>query len=56
MLSQINCHISKTWLITKIDENNLIIFKREILRKIYGPRKNATTNDNVTRKNIDENI
>jgi len=28
---------SETWTLTTIDENNLRIFERQILRKIFGP-------------------
>jgi len=28
---------SKTWTLTAKDENNLCIFERQILRKIFGP-------------------
>jgi hypothetical protein len=31
---------SETWVLTASDENQLNIFEREILRKIYGPTQN----------------
>jgi len=30
-------HSSETWTVTAKDENNLRIFERQILRKIFGP-------------------
>ena len=30
-------HSSETWTLTAKDENNLRIFERQILRKIFGP-------------------
>jgi hypothetical protein len=34
-------YVSETWVLTASDENQLNIFERKILRKIYGPTQNA---------------
>ena len=36
-------YVSKTWTLTKSDENLLRIFERKILRKIYGPVQEGDT-------------
>lgn len=39
-----NCFIcSETWTTTKTDEQKVDIFKRKVLRKIFGPKKNRST-------------
>jgi hypothetical protein len=37
MVSPVVTYSSETWTLTAKDENNLRIFERQILRKIYGP-------------------
>jgi hypothetical protein len=37
LISPVVTYGSKTWTLTKSDENLLRIFERKILRKIYGP-------------------
>jgi hypothetical protein len=37
MIRPVVTYSSETWTLTAKDENNLRIFKREILRKIFGP-------------------
>jgi len=37
MIKQVVTYSSETWTLTAKDENNLRIFERQILRKIFGP-------------------
>ena len=37
MIRPVVAYSSETWTVTAKDENNLRIFERQILRKIYGP-------------------
>jgi hypothetical protein len=37
MIRPVITYSSETWTLTAKDENNLHIFERQILRKIYGP-------------------
>jgi len=37
MIRPVVMYSSETWTLTTIDENNLRIFERQILRKIFGP-------------------
>jgi hypothetical protein len=37
MIRPIITYSSETWTLTTKDENNLRVFKRQILRKIFGP-------------------
>jgi len=45
MIRPVVTYSSETWTLTATDENNLCIFERQILRKIFGP---ANT-DNIWR-------
>jgi hypothetical protein len=53
---------SETWVLTASDENQLNIFERKILRKIYGPTQNPDgswrikTNEELRHKMKQENI
>ena len=40
MISPVITYSSETWTLTAKDENNLCIFERRILRKIFGPVNN----------------
>jgi hypothetical protein len=31
-------HGSETWVLTKVEENRLLVFERKVLRMIYGPK------------------
>jgi len=52
----------ETWVLTASDENQLYIFERKILRKIYGPTQNPAgtwiikTNDEVRHRLKQEDI
>ena len=52
----------ETWVLTASDENQLYIFERKILRKIYGPTKNPEgtwrikTNDELRHRMKQEDI
>jgi len=37
MIRPVVTYWSETWTVTAKDENNLRIFERQILRKIFGP-------------------
>jgi hypothetical protein len=37
MIRPVVTYASETWTLTAKDENNLCIFERQVLRKIYGP-------------------
>ena len=37
MIRPVVTYSSQTWILTAKDENNLRIFKRQILRKVFGP-------------------
>jgi hypothetical protein len=37
MIRPVVTYSSKTWTLTAKDENNIRIFERQILRKIFGP-------------------
>ena len=37
MIRPVVTYLSQTWTVTAKDENNLHIFERRILRKIFGP-------------------
>ena len=43
MIRPIVTYSSETWTVTAKDENNLRIFERQILRKIFGPVKTLST-------------
>ena len=45
MLRPVVTYSSETWILTAKDENNLRIFERQILRKIFGP----VNTDNIWR-------
>jgi hypothetical protein len=37
IIRPVDTYSSETWILTTRDENNLNIFERKILRKIFGP-------------------
>jgi len=37
MIRPVVTYSSQTWILTAKDENNLRIFERQILRKVFGP-------------------
>lgn len=62
-----NKYGSETWPLRKTDKNKLLILKRKILRKIFGPtmdcynrrmetKEQQRAGDNIYRKNILETI
>ena len=44
MIRPVVTYSSETWTLTTKDENNLRIFERQILRKIFGPVNHQATN------------
>ena len=52
----------ETWVLTTSDENQLYIFERKVLRKIYGPKQNPVgtwtikTNDELRCRMKEEDI
>lgn len=50
-LRPIVTYARETWQKTQGDEEKILIFQRNVLRKIYGPARNKLTGDYERRKN-----